>query len=290
MKPTLPAVPAPATEVVAALGDRLPSDAPPVSELIEDLIRRWSAGERPVAEDYLNRHPTLWTQPGAALKLIWEEHLLRERHGEPAPRDDYFRRFPQWQVQLDALLSGPSGGTVVHNEEGMPRVGEPLGDFHLVAELGRGALGSVFLARQANLADRPVVLKVTPGHGSEHLSLARLQHTHIVPLYSVSLDTQRGLRILCMPWFGGASLGKVLDELRTIPPGERTGKQLAEALERLDAKTPIPSPGRGTARQYLTRSSYPLALCWIASCLADALDYAHLHEMVHLDLKPSNVL
>src|SRR4051812_3276570 len=61
-----------------------------------------------------------------------------------------------------------------------PRVVEDrLGDFDLLDELGRGAEGRVYLARQRTLADRRVVLKVTECAGEEHINLARLQHTHI---------------------------------------------------------------------------------------------------------------
>ena len=38
-----------------------------------------------------------------------------------------------------------------------PRPGERVGEFCLLAELGRGRRGRVFLARQPALADRPVV-------------------------------------------------------------------------------------------------------------------------------------
>ena len=47
----------------------------------------------------------------------------------------------------------------------------------LLAELGRGGQGCVFLANQISLGDRPVVLKLTPCDGQEHLSLAR----HLAP-------------------------------------------------------------------------------------------------------------
>src|SRR5712671_6749838 len=77
-----------------------------------------------------------------------------------------------------------------------PAAGDFLGGFRLLAELGHGIRGRVFLAAEPALADRPVVLKITPCDGREHLSLARLQHTHIVPLYSVEDLLQRNLRVL----------------------------------------------------------------------------------------------
>src|SRR5256885_1132261 len=55
-----------------------------------------------------------------------------------------------------------------------PEVGETLGEFRLAAELGRGAVGRVFLAAQPYLGERPVVVKLTPRKGQEHLTLARL--------------------------------------------------------------------------------------------------------------------
>src|SRR5439155_11400441 len=79
--------------------------------------------------------------------------------------------------------------------------------------LGPGIHGRAYLATQPALAGRSVVLKVGPDTGDEHLSLARLQHTHIVPLYSVHEFPDRRLRALCMPDFGGATLAAIRAEL-----------------------------------------------------------------------------
>ena len=112
----------------------------------------------------------------------------------------------------------------------LPEVSEELFGFRLRHELGRGAYARVFLAEQDELAGRPVVLKVSAIEGTEPQTLAQLQHTHIVPVYSVHEDHDAGLRALCMPYFGGASLIRLLQSLRDIPINRRQGKHLLRRL------------------------------------------------------------
>jgi serine/threonine protein kinase/Tfp pilus assembly protein PilF len=129
-----------------------------------------------------------------------------------------------------------------------PRIGEGIGDFRLVAELGRGAFGRVYLAEEAGLGDRPVALKVTRPEGDEPRLLARLQHTHIVPIHSVHDDPATGLRLMCMPYFGGADLARVLEAAGANLPTEAVGRSLISALE-IVGKPVVEPDGPGSLRR-----------------------------------------
>jgi serine/threonine protein kinase/lipoprotein NlpI len=260
-----------------------------VERLAADLVQRWRAGERPLVEEYLSRHPELWAQPEAATELIFEEICLRQEVGAPCG-EEFLSRFPQWRNEVAILLECQQALEARAEGPLFPAVGDTLGEFRLLAELGRGAHGRVFLAAQAALADRPVVLKVTPRDGHEHLALARLQHTHIMPLYSSQEDTVRNLRAMCMPYFGGATLAQLLKWLEETSPEQRTGQLLLDLLRQPPAAGAVALPLEGPACRLLAQASYVGAVCWLGACLGDALHYTHERGLVHLDLKPSNVL
>ncbi|MBV8313750.1 MAG: tetratricopeptide repeat protein [Planctomycetaceae bacterium] len=258
------------------------------TEQVEAMVAAWRRGERPQAEVFLARHPGLGDE--AAIRLIYEEVCLRQEAGLEVDPAEILGRFPKWRAKLEILLDCHRLMEPPRSPAATPDEGEVLGGFRLLAELGRGASGRIFLASQPSLADRPMVLKVTPCGQEEHLSLARLQHMNIVPLYSEQVLPARDLRILCMPYLGGATLAQILKSLGDCPPARRTGKHLLEALDRIQASAPIAPSGQGPFRGVLARASYVQALCWIGACLADGLQYAHDRGLVHMDIKPSNVL
>lgn len=265
----------------------------PESEWVSRQVRVMAdarlRGEQITAEELLVQYPELSAEQ--AVRLVYEEVCLRRDAGEQVTTTEVLTRFPQWKDELEMLLSCDRLLWPLSRIPEFPEVGEQLGPFRLLSELGQGASGKTYLACEPALADRLVVLKVMPDDQDEHLSLARFQHTHIIPLFSEQTFPERGLRALCMPYLGGTSLARLLDALSEIPVEQRRGRHFLEALGRVQPRqVPLPTSEEGPYRRYLEQISYVQAVCWIVACLADALHEAHAHNLVHMDVKPSNVL
>ena len=248
------------------------SSASLTTQLVEEMVAAWRHGERPAAESFLARHPNFGTE--SALRLIHEEVCLRHEVGLEVVAADVVNRFPQWRAELELLLDCQRLMQGRRSSAVFPEVGELLSGFELVAELGRGASGRVFLALQNSLASRPVILKVTACVQEEHLALARLQHMNIVPLYSEEVLPSRNQRMLCMPYLGGATLARLLELLRDRPASTRSGKHLIDALDQAQLALPVQFPSQGPYRGTLARAPYVQAIAWIGACLADGLQYA----------------
>src|SRR4029078_9025431 len=82
-------------------------------------------------------------------------------------------------------------------------------DFEIIRMLGRGAFGIVYLARQISL-DRLVALKVSANRGSEGRTMARLEHQHIVQVFSETVEANFNQRLLCMQLVPGVGLDKLI--------------------------------------------------------------------------------
>jgi len=130
--------------------------------------------------------------------------------------------------------------------------------YRIVRLLGRGGMGSVYLARDLTL-DREVAIKVIKTADDsreiydrfrrEARTAAKLSHPNIVPLHA--FGEVKGMPYFVMGYVRGESLA---DRLR------REGKLPEEEARRVFAE------------------------------IADALDHAHRQGVIHRDVKPDNVL
>ncbi len=141
----------------------------------------------------------------------------------------------------------------------MPQPGDLIGPYRVVSQLGRGAMGEVWRARDERL-DRYVALKVLPSEAAMDLELrarmlrearaaAAIRHPNVVTLYDIISHDQHD--VLVMELVDGATLA---DTLR-----KRGAPSLA------------------------------IALRWIVG-VADALVAAHAHGVLHRDIKPANIM
>lgn len=161
-----------------------------------------------------------------------------------------------------AAESSATGSTAPnHAHDNPPQIVAPceFGRYRVERELGQGAMGSVYLARDTQL-EREVALKI-PGFDEakepemidrfyrEARAAATLRSPHICPVYDV--DQIEGVHFIAMAYIDG------------------------QPLSRWMAQNSARSPRR---------------IATIVNKLALALEKAHEGGVVHRDLKPSNIM
>ena len=135
-----------------------------------------------------------------------------------------------------------------------------LGEYEILAELGRGGMATVYLGHDIAL-DRKVAIKVLApalllmGEGMverfkrEARTAAALSHPHIIPIYAVKVSDR--LLYFVMKHVQGRALDAIIHEVG-----------------------PLPIPMVQT----------------IVAQVGDALAYAHRHGVIHRDIKSANIM
>jgi hypothetical protein len=258
------------------------------------IMADWPEGAVPDAAAALRAHPGLTGDKIVLLDLAYEEYRRRRDAGEKIDPNAFCARFPNFRsalwdmLRVDALFSKKLG-----EEKGPPiflQPGEPLGDYTMVRELGRGAFAQVFLARESATGNRPVVVKLSGNKSGEReaQTLGPLTHPNVVPVLSISRDEALGVTIVCMPFLGVATLEDVLDRVHGGPPPRRAVRLLeaARALSRPD-DPPVPAADPDPV---LLGGPFSAGVLLLGARLAEALAFLHAKGVCHRDLKPSNVL
>jgi len=231
-----------------------------------DLIRRdqaerWQHGHGPHIEAYFTALPSLATEPEDALVLILGEYQLRRQRGETCEEQEYLARFPQLadelklQFELTRILGDDVDAESERSTDGHPALHLP--GYEILREIGRGASGVVYLARQLSVG-RLVAIKTAlivtadeqriARQRQESRILSRLRHPNVVQVYDVT--ECNGLLCTVIEYVEGVTLAE-----------HAGGKPLASLEAALIART-----------------------------LAEAVHVVHEAGILHRDLKPSNVL
>jgi len=206
---------------------------------------------------------------------VADEFRERQRRGERPDVEEYAARHPHAADLLRRVLAAQ----LLFEPAAAGSVPPVVGDFRIVREAGRGAMGIVYEAEQLSLRGRRVALKILPvGPGmdprrvrrfqNEASAAAGLNHPNIVPVYAVGQEGDR--HYYAMQFIDGTSLDKVNARTGVLGTDEPTAD----------------SPGVAVP----TDAAYHRRVAEWGVQAAEALEYAHGLGVIHRDVKPANLL
>ncbi|HSS39159.1 MAG TPA: protein kinase [Polyangia bacterium] len=155
-------------------------------------------------------------------------------------------------MAFDARTSGPDDGVD-------PLIGQTIANYRVLARVGQGGMGAVYLAQHSVLGRHAAIKVLLPEFSNnrelvgrflnEARATAQLRHPGFVEVFD-SGALGNGSAYLVMEYLRGASLASAIDFRRTLTPNETLAILLS---------------------------------------VAGSVAYAHQHGIIHRDLKPDNI-
>jgi serine/threonine protein kinase/tetratricopeptide (TPR) repeat protein len=254
-----------------------------LANLVEEVSRRLQNGEAVSLEEYASDYPDCM----AALRDLWPGLKTLAQMGRSIETDDA------------ATLPGGFGEVI----------GDKLGDYRIVRELGRGGMGIVYEAEQLPLGRR-VAVKVLPHSAmmdkqrlqrfqNEACAAASLSHNHIVPIFSVNFDGR--LHFYAMQLITGQTVNEVISRVSYQLECLRKNRGIAA---KASDTTVVLKAGEDGETDSTAETDHSLHLPWLPSDerqwtlkaarwvmqVAEAIEHAHQMGVVHRDIKPSNLM
>lgn len=282
-----------------------------------------------MVSSFIAKYPQIFQTCKYREEVAKEHYRLCRAMGHGVSREEIAQRYG-----LNAVCWGelPLGLTETLDRESanFPQVGATFCGYYLIAELGRGALARVYVARQPDLAERWVVLKITQRLTMEAEKLACLQHSGIIPVYSIHQADK--LYCICMPYLGAITLGNLLADGRLFNHADDSTQSLVSTLVAKRLSTIVSTLGGPTyslsksefgesslntqqqptltancdemtlgeqlglaeladsLQRHFLNQNSVVAKVGLMKQLAEAMGYAHSRHIVHRDLKPENLL